>query len=105
MMVKDKPKKKQRKWWRRILIFVALILLCWAVLFAILKWWFPERLVIRYAVNYIQNTYNVIVTIEEASIDPFARIEFNRLAITYEGDNDPIFYVTSIKFSYDIWSL
>lgn len=82
------------------MIFVALLLLCWVVLFTILKWWFPNQLVVQYALNYIQKNYQVHVEIDNADIDPFANIVFNGIRLKTAEDRESIIQIESIRIGY-----
>jgi hypothetical protein len=98
-------KKSGAKWGRRILYVVTLIVLAWIGIFAILKWSFPNEFAITQARHILKTRYGIDIEIQRASIDPFARLEFQGITLHSSTGQPPLLYIESLKIGYDFASL
>jgi hypothetical protein len=99
------PKKKPRRWVKIIYLHLIADVSALLLLFAFLKWWFPAQFAIRQAEKFLRLSYGWDVKIQKASIDPFAHIYLDDLAISYAPNQPPVIHAKSVKLDYEVLPL
>jgi len=71
----------------------------------VIKFWFPSQFVVSQLELILKRSYGVDLEIEHATIDPYAKMEFQEIVLYSSTDRQPVLQIESASAGYDLLSL